>query len=92
MVSVGEDSMISFGGHWENRGPNLMGNKYIICTFSLIAMPPVSPPVMINVKQCMVHEIFFVFQWWHRKKFGNHCLKLLAILLLVLHQIIIEHR
>jgi hypothetical protein len=22
-------------------------------------MPPVSPPMMINVKQCMVREIFF---------------------------------
>jgi hypothetical protein len=26
-------------------------------------MPPVSLPMMINVKQCMVREIFFVFQW-----------------------------
>jgi hypothetical protein len=30
-------------------------------------MPPVSPPMMINVKQCMVREIFFVFQWWRQK-------------------------
>jgi hypothetical protein len=28
----------------------------------------VSPPMMINVKQCMMREIFFVFQWWHQKK------------------------
>jgi hypothetical protein len=63
MVSIGEDSMISFGGHGENRGSNLMGNKYNICTFSLIAtqkMPSVSPSMMINVKQCMGREIFFV--------------------------------
>jgi hypothetical protein len=31
-------------------------------------MPPVSPPMMINVKQCMVREMFFVFQWWRQKK------------------------
>jgi hypothetical protein len=35
MVSIGEDSMISLGGHGKNRGSNLMGNKYNIRTFSL---------------------------------------------------------
>jgi hypothetical protein len=33
---MGEDSMISLGGHGENRGLNLMGNKCNICTFSRI--------------------------------------------------------
>jgi hypothetical protein len=31
-------------------------------------MPPVSPPMMINVEQCMVREMLFVFQWWRQKK------------------------
>jgi hypothetical protein len=30
-------------------------------------MLPVSPSMMINVKQCMAREIFFVFQWWRQK-------------------------
>jgi hypothetical protein len=30
-------------------------------------MLPVSPPMMINVKQCMMREIIFVFQWWRQK-------------------------
>jgi hypothetical protein len=73
MVSIGEYSMISLGGHGENRGSNLMINKYNICTFLLITvpkMPPVSPPMMISVKQCMVGEIYIyiVFQWWRQKK------------------------
>jgi hypothetical protein len=35
MVSIGEDSMISLGGHGENRGSNLMGKKYMyIFTYS----------------------------------------------------------
>jgi hypothetical protein len=29
MVSIGEDSMISLGGHGENQGSNLMRNKYM---------------------------------------------------------------
>jgi hypothetical protein len=29
MVSTGKDSMISLGGHGENRGSNLMENKYM---------------------------------------------------------------
>jgi hypothetical protein len=65
-ISIRRDSMISLGGHGENRGSNLMGNKYNICTFSLITIPdnaPVSRSMMIDVKQCMMHEIFFVFQW-----------------------------
>jgi hypothetical protein len=63
--------MISLGGHGEIRGSNLMGNMYIYitCIFSLIPeMPPVSLPVMINIKQCMVHETFFVFKWCCEKK------------------------
>jgi hypothetical protein len=43
MVSTGEDSMISLRGHGENRGSNLMGNKYNICTFSLITIPKNDP-------------------------------------------------
>jgi hypothetical protein len=31
-------------------------------------MPPVSPPMMINVKQCMVHEIFLYFNGGTKKK------------------------
>jgi hypothetical protein len=42
MASIGEDSMISLGGHGENRGSNLMGNKYNICIFSLIAVPKIA--------------------------------------------------
>jgi hypothetical protein len=70
MVSIDEDSRISLGGHGEYRRSNLMKNNNI-CTFSLITTPkkpPVSPLVMINVKQCMVGKIFFVFQWWRQKK------------------------
>jgi hypothetical protein len=56
-----------------------MENKYNICTFSLTAipkMPPVSPPMMINVKQCMVREIFFCISVVATEnKFGNHCSK-----------------
>jgi hypothetical protein len=44
MVSIGEDRMISLVGHGENRGSNLMGNKYNICTFSLISIPKNPPP------------------------------------------------
>jgi hypothetical protein len=43
MVSIGEDSMISLGGHGENQGSNLMGNKYNVCTFSLITVPKNAP-------------------------------------------------
>jgi hypothetical protein len=43
VVSIGEDSMISFGDHGENRGSNLMGNNYNICTFSLITIPKNTP-------------------------------------------------
>jgi hypothetical protein len=79
MVSIGEDSMISLGDNGENQGSNLMGNKYSICTFSLITIPkmlPVSQPMMINVKQCMVREIFFLFQWWcHKKSLGTTALE-----------------
>jgi hypothetical protein len=39
MDSIGEDSFISLGGHGENRGSNLMWNKYNIWTFSLIKIP-----------------------------------------------------
>jgi hypothetical protein len=48
-----------------------MGNECNIYTFSLRTIPKiahVSPPVEINVKQCMVCKIFFIFQWWHQKK------------------------
>jgi hypothetical protein len=71
MVTIGEDSICSLRSHGENRESNLMENKYNIFTFSLITItkkPPVSPPMMINVKQCTVREIFFVFQWWRQKK------------------------
>jgi hypothetical protein len=43
MVSIGEDSMISLGGHGENRGSNLMGNKYNICSFSFITITKNAP-------------------------------------------------
>jgi hypothetical protein len=43
MVSIGEDSMISLGGHGVNRGSNLMVNKYNICTFSLMTPPKNDP-------------------------------------------------
>jgi hypothetical protein len=43
MVSIGEDSMVSLRGHGENRGSNLMGNKYNIYTFSLITIPKHAP-------------------------------------------------
>jgi hypothetical protein len=36
-------------------------------------MRPPSPRVMINVKECILREMFFVFRWWRRKDFGNHC-------------------
>jgi hypothetical protein len=52
MVSIGEDSMISLGGRGENRGSNVMINKYNRCTFSLTTIPknaPLSPFMMINV-------------------------------------------
>jgi hypothetical protein len=48
--------MISFGGHGENRGSNLMENKYNICTFSLVTIP----------------NILLYFNGDARKKFGNH--------------------
>jgi hypothetical protein len=46
-----------------------MRNKkmYIFTYSNTKKMPPVSPPMMINVKECMVREIFFVFQWWRQK-------------------------
>jgi hypothetical protein len=72
MFSIGEDHMISLGGHGENRGSNLRGNIYIIYVYFHLQqyqkMPPVSLPMIINVKQCMVCEIFFVLQWWRQKK------------------------
>jgi hypothetical protein len=43
MVGIGEDSIISLGGHGENRGSNLMGNKYKKLTFSLITPPKNAP-------------------------------------------------
>jgi hypothetical protein len=43
MVIIDEDSVISLGGHGENRGKNLMGNKYNIYTFSLITIPKNAP-------------------------------------------------
>jgi hypothetical protein len=67
MVSTDEDSMISLGGHGKNRGSNLIGVHFHSKQYQ--KMQPVSPPMMINVKQCMVREIFFVFQWWRHKKF-----------------------
>jgi hypothetical protein len=45
VVSIGEDSTISLGGHGENRGSNLMGNKYNILTFSLVAIPKSAPRI-----------------------------------------------
>jgi hypothetical protein len=43
MISTGEDSMISLGGHAENRGSNLMGNKYNMSIFSLVTIPKTAP-------------------------------------------------
>jgi hypothetical protein len=64
MVSTGEDHMIYFGWCGENRGWNLMGNKYNIrvCTFSYNnakEWPTLALPVMINVKQWMGCDIWF---------------------------------
>jgi hypothetical protein len=41
---------------------------YIFTYSSTKKVPSISLPMMINVKQCTVHEIFFVFQWWCQKK------------------------
>jgi hypothetical protein len=38
-------------------------------------MPPVSLPMMINVKQCMVHKIFFYFNDNTRKSLGTTVLE-----------------
>jgi hypothetical protein len=53
------------GGREENKGSNLMGNKYNICIVSLRTMPeipPASRPVTFYVQHCTMREIFFVFQ------------------------------
>jgi hypothetical protein len=64
MISIGEDSTISLGGHGENRRSNLMRSKYM---YIFKKMPPVSPSMMINVKQCMVRKIFLYFNGGTRK-------------------------
>lgn len=67
--------MISVGCHGENKASNSVGNKYNIDTFLLVILPkkcPHSPPMVINVKQYMVHEYFLYFIGGARKMFGNH--------------------
>jgi hypothetical protein len=57
VVSLGEDGMISLGGHGQNGGPNLIGNAYAMGTSSFITIPknapPQSSPMMISVKECI---------------------------------------
>jgi hypothetical protein len=44
---MGEDSMVSFGGHVEIRGSNLMKIEYNICTFSLVTIPINAPCISV---------------------------------------------
>jgi hypothetical protein len=72
MVGIGEGSYIYLRGHGENRGWNLMGNKYMyIFTHNNIkeCPPPQSLLLMISAKQCLVREINFVSHWWRQKKY-----------------------
>lgn len=52
-----------------------MGNKYLRI-FSLITVPKIPPPpifypMVINIKQSALYEIFFVSYWWRQKKVGE---------------------
>jgi hypothetical protein len=55
-VSKGEESIISLGGHGENRGSNVMVNQYNICIFSLKTIPK-NP---LSNLQCMMCENFCI--------------------------------
>jgi hypothetical protein len=74
-VSIGEDSMISLEGHGENRGSNLMGNKYNIFTFSLIAIPKNAPCISTYDNYCKTvystPNIFYIFMVAPEKNLGT---------------------
>lgn len=54
--------MISLGGSGENR--EFVGEINVYIHFHMTTVPKC---VMINVKTCMLHEMFFVFQWRRQK-------------------------
>jgi hypothetical protein len=80
VASISEEGMISLRGDAENGGSCLMGNehniKYIFTYNNAKECLPLSPHMMINAKECMFCEIFFVFQLWCQKRsLGTTCVQ-----------------
>lgn len=42
-----------------------------ILTYNITKSGPLSPTVIVNVKQLTVSEVFFLFPWWPERMFGN---------------------